>query len=231
MAELALFCGGPAIYGGGLPKPLQPAGGGRTLLELYSRTPLFLEAEVVYLLVENTYVEAFSEVARKLSGDIRLVASENQSSTLAKLKGFCSSYQGKNERMVFSYPDIFYFDSLQLDQDTPSQSITLTSRVSSSRFPRFFVQNYVSKISSIGSPWSRSDTNRNLIFGGHLIAQPSTLIGAVEQIPGNTKDLVLEEAGFRSFVNSHEVHHIELFGDWFLADSVRDLQRIEDHLA
>ena len=231
--KLVLFCGGPAIYGNGVPKPLTVLTDGETLLDLYSKSDVFRKASSVDLLVEREFEYAFTQESDKLGPKVRVRVSENFSSTGLKLKQFCEESSEPEALTLFSYPDVFFFGDLGSDFSTDADKIWLSSRSVLSRFPRFFPEPYGSRLLSISGPSEKEGSNRVLMFGGHIIAKPSILGPELESWfrTTYTKGEILEEQGFSHFVRSGLAAHFELLGSWFQADSSRDVVRITSHIA
>ena len=231
--KLVLFCGGPAIYGSGVPKPLKVLTDGETLLELFSKSDVFQKASSVDLLVEREFEYAFAKESEKLGPKVRVRASENCSSTGLKLKQFCEESSEPHTLTLFSYPDVFFFGDLGSDFSTNEDKIWLSSRSVLSRFPRFFPEPYGSRLLSISGPREKEGSNRVLMFGGHIVAKPSILGPELDSWFKNiyTKGEILEEQGFSYFVRSGLAAHFELLGSWFQADSSRDIVRIASHIA
>lgn len=227
-SELVLLCGGPAIYGTGVPKPLQLVRGRETLLELYINSGPFANVETANLLVERRDLDAFEEVLDRLGSRALIHVSEDQSSTAQKILGFCERSVARDQLHVFTYPDIFFFGDLGQEFYEDESKIWLSSRTMSSRFPRFFAEPYSSKLLSISPPHEQEGSNRVLMYGGHIVSRPNVLVSAINEwlADSDSKGGVLEERGFAHFVRCGLARHFELRGDWYQADNAREISKI-----
>lgn len=230
--KLVLFCGGPAIYGNGVPKPLMVLNEGETLLGLFSKTNIFRNASSVELLVEDQFESDFAKEAKLMGPHVRLRASEDFSSTGNKLRDYCRNSAEPETLTIFSYPDIFFFGEIGGDFLSDDSKVWLSSRSALSRFPRFFPEPYGPRLLSISGPGEKQGSNRVLMFGGHIIAKPEILIQALDSwmISNDSKNPILEEQGFSFLVRSGLAAHFELLGNWLQADSPRDLARIANQV-
>jgi len=226
--KLVLFCGGPAIYGKGVPKPLMLLSTGETLLGLFSKMPVFRNASSVELLVEDQFESDFAKEAESLGPHVKLQMSRDFSSTGEKLRDYCRNSAEPDTMTLFSYPDVFFFGEICSDFFTDDDKVWLSSRSALSRFPRFFPEPYGPRLLSISGPGEKQGSNRVLMFGGHIVAKPEILVQPLDSwIDGlDSESQILEEQGFSSFVRSGLAAHFELLGSWLQADSPRDLVRI-----
>lgn len=236
MSTLILFCGGPAIYPGAVPKPLQLVTEGESLLELYLDTPFAADFTNVELLCERAFVPQFREVVGRLGGasDVRVVETPDQSSTLVKLEAYLASTRTHEESVTFSYPDIFYFghiDPLARETDW-SRHVALSLRPLSSRFPRITKEPYSGSLRSISNHQASVPANPVYMFGGHVMATP-TLLGralssGVEQHGRRFANLEFE--AFAWMISQGIAQSVLLEDTWLHADGVRDLLAVRSAL-
>lgn len=230
--KLVLFCGGPAIFGNGVPKPLMVLNKGETLLSLFSKTDIFRNASSVELLVEDQFESEFAQEAKRMGAHVRLRTSEDFSTTGVKLRDYCRNSEQPETMTIFSYPDIFFFGEIGGDFLSDDRKVWLSSRSALSRFPRFFPEPYGPRLLSISGPGEKQGSNRVLMFGGHIIAKPGILVQALDSwmSSNDSENQILEEQGFSFFVGSGLAAHFELLGNWLQADSPRDLVRISNQV-
>ena len=232
MDQLVLFCGGPPIYPGGVPKPLQLVDERQTLVELYVSSSFAGAFSTITILCETDYLSAFEKVSRGLRVDSEIAVTEtpNGSSTLEKLSLHLESTNASDVPTVFTYPDIFYFGTLpEPASDYPwHERVTLSLQTLKSRFPRVIVEPYSGQVRSITTHQGAVPANPVHLFGGHLMASPALLVQVLNSIgeqrirDGGS----LEVDAFSWMINRGMVDSILLDQLWLKADSPRDLEEI-----
>lgn len=232
MDSLILFCGGPAIYPGGVPKPLQLMTEERTLLDYYLDTPFAAGFSEVTLLCEDDYLNDFERLVRTIESGRRItvLCSPNNSSTLEKIHLYLAARGTCDRPVVFSYPDIFYFGDLPLTEtDFPwSEKAMLSLRILSSRFPRIIIDPFSGQVRSISSHQSAVPANPVHMFGGHLIASPKMLKEALSaaMVQRGTELDSLEVGALAWMIGLGLVSSLVLDQPWMIADAPRDFEEI-----
>lgn len=231
MTRLVLFCGGPSIYPGGVPKPLQAVDNDQTLLELYLKTPFASEYSNVVLLCESSFLGAFREVLKLGVRDVEatLVETRNGSTTLEKLATYLDSCPNDDCPVAWTYPDIFYFGTLLPPDLTDwSERAVLSVRPMTSRFPRIVVDPYRLRVRSISTHQSMVPANPVHLFGGHLLASPYMLSRALPRTAGSPFPNIktLEFDAFSWMISRGIIDALPLDGAWYKADGHRDLREI-----
>lgn len=231
MNRLVLFCGGPAIYPGGVPKPLQVVHNFRTLLELYLETPFAASYTDMVLLCESDFMDAFQAIVKRSTNgiDISLVETPIDSSTRLKVASYLSECSSEARPVVWTYPDIFYFDNFTPPIDIDwSERAVLTVRAMTSRFPRIMKDPYSGRIRSITTHQSVVSANPAYLFGGHFVASPcfvsSVLSAMSEQESHESSDLEFDV--FSWIINRGLADSVSLESPWLQADGPRDLRQI-----
>lgn len=231
MTRLVLFCGGPPIYPGDVPKPLQVVDGKRTLLELYLKTPFAADYSDVVLLCEPEFRSAFGEVVDCAEWDVEttVVQTPSCSSTLQKLTTYLDSCPEDGVPAAWTYPDIFYFGRLiPRDLTDWSERAVISVRAMTSRFPRIVMDPYSLQVRSISTHQSTVPANPAHLFGGHLFASPSMLSQVLPQLTSSTRPdfTSLEFDVFSGLISRGIVDALPLDSAWFKADGHRDLRDI-----
>lgn len=235
MTRLVLFCGGPANYTGGVPKPLQLVNGEITLLELYLKTPFAANYSDVVLLCESDFTEAFRDVAKRCTNgvDIMLVETPSGSSTRLKIETFLSRARPEKHPVVWTYPDIFYFGSLiPREQVDWSERAVLSLRAMTSRFPRIVMDPYSRRVRSISTHQSVVPVNPAHLFGGHLLASPALVSRVLPEVSKQAtgESFSLEVDVFSWMINRGLMDASILEYPWLQADGPRELRTIREML-
>lgn len=232
--ELVLFCGGPAIFGDGVPKPLLPVQADRSLIEHYLGQVDPSQYVSVTLLVERAHVEPFRAAIARASPTVpsRLLVIDDGASTLRKLQAFTTTDLGPNRVLEFSYPDLFFdgdpgFD--RLDPQVLEHQVLISQIPVNSRFPRLMIDEYSGEVRGISRHVSAVPANPYYIFGGHLLALPERLRVLLEDF-GAEYDLAVAslEFDFLSWlINRDLVIAHPLYGRMIHADTPRDLLQLQ----
>ena len=231
MTELVLFCGGPADYQGGVPKPMQVVNGDQTLLELYLSCPFALDFDRITLLCETSQVDMFRIAIEEFNTTVEFLISESadNSSTFEKLSAFVASRTESEQQVVFSYPDVFYFDSVPCDGDFDySSEVSISVRAFTSRFPRLVLEPFANRARSISMHRSHVPANPVHLFAGHLVARINVLASLIEDIVDISimPSVSLEFDFFQELISRGIVNTIGLESAWVQADGPRDLKQI-----
>jgi NDP-sugar pyrophosphorylase family protein len=235
---LVLFCGGPPIYVGDVPKPLQPAGDGLTLLERYLR---HIQSEApgrIVLLCDETFADRYREVVGGLvhPSKIEVFVGEDNSTTLNKMRLFLASGFPADRLVQFSYPDLFYWGDLALpdaaDDPQLDDKILVSITPLTSRFPRLTVDPYSGSVRGISNHSSLIPANPMHIFGGHLVARAGVLKEMTDAFVQEAKIAApsLEYDLFFWLINRSKVSALTLYGQWMQIDSPRDLAHLAARL-
>lgn len=235
MTRLVLFCGGPAIYPGGVPKPLQLVDGESTLLELYLKTPFATAYSDVVLLCESDFTEAFRVVVKRCTNGVhfRLIETPSGSSTRLKLETYLARARPEEVPEVWTYPDIFYFGSLiPREQVDWSEQAVLSLRAMTSRFPRIVMDPYSSRVRSITTHQSVVPANPAHLFGGHLLASPVLVSRVLSEVSKQAtgEAISLELGVFSWMINRGLMDAFILEYPWLQADGPRELRSIREML-
>ena len=227
-AQLILFCGGPAIYDHGVPKPLRSLGGAGALIGVYLRQDFVQSFESVVIVCETSFVKEFRAVVDALEArsQVHLVESPDGSSTLQKLSLAMASSPGGSALVVASYPDIFCFgqDWSQLDHRLDLGHIAITAQPLESRFPRIMLDPYTHRAKSISHHRARVPANPVFMFGGHLIARRQDLAVALEDFLRDNGEGTpsLEFDMLAWLISEAKVNSLVLECTWLQLDSARD---------
>ena len=234
MNQLVLFCGGPTIYPGTVPKPLQVMASGRTLLEWYLSTPFTAAFQSVVLLCEDHNFEQFKRLTGTLESqrDMQVVSTPEGSTTLAKLQNYVEESKG-DATLTCTYPDIFFAGTYRApgrDYDWDHR-ITLGIRPLSSRFPTLMVDPYSGLVQSITYHHPAVPANPVHIFGGMLIAKAATLSRLLAEFRdyNSGRRATLEFETFGWMINLGIADSTLLEGHWFQADGPRQIEEIKLH--
>lgn len=231
---LGLFCGGPALYRGGVPKPLQPVGG-LSLLEQFLSHGQLQRPDTILLLCDQSHQVEFEAIARSVdTAPVAVVPAPNGASTFTRLRKFLAEPVTKRASLVhLTYPDVFYRGALDVPaqvHEGPRVAVSVTPL--RSRFPRLIADPYTNQVRSISNHSSYVPANPMHVFGGHLLAQPGFLHGLVDAYLSDT-DLpapTLEYDFFGWLINQGVVDAIPLYGEWNQIDSPRDIAALEARL-
>lgn len=225
---LALFCGGPALYEGGVPKPLLPVRE-RTLLHWYLQGIEPSRVRSIHLLCDESYATAFEDVTNSVAQlDVRVVPVNDGATTLERAKSFLRLSLGVEEPVCLSYPDVFTEIGVP-GEVSADYGVHVSVAPLSSRFPRLFVDPYGGRVRGLSDYTSPVPANPIHIFGGHVLA----LAGALERLvcefeaASEEERPSLEVDFFRWLVNRGLVGAFPLYGRWFHVDSPRDVVRLE----
>ena len=229
--ELILFSGGPAIYEGNVPKPLQVVSGGKTLLELYLGQDYINVFDSINICCESDYANAFEELLGQFNQfDISLSLTPPQSTTLEKLASYLSAGGGIEKNLMCTYPDIFYFgaDLPELNDSDLTGRCVISVRPLESRLPRLMIDPYSGKAKSISMHHSPNPANPTYMFGGHLLAHSDLLARALHQFSvGIEESRPLLEFDFLSWMISRNLVATSILrGEWVQCDTPRDQKRL-----
>jgi hypothetical protein len=234
-SELVLFSGGPAIYAGEVPKPLQVLSGGRTLLELYLNRDFASTFDSIKICCESNYANAFGEVLERFSRlNISLNLTPPESTTLEKLSSCLTAGKGLERNLVCTYPDIFYFGSelpILAERDLTDRFV-ISVRPLESRLPRLMIDPYSGMAKSISMHRSPNPANPIYMYGGHLFAHSDTLARVIDQFNSANTQLkpILEVEVFSWMISRNLVDTAVLQGEWIQCDSPRDQSRLMTHI-
>jgi hypothetical protein len=234
-SELVLFSGGPAIYAGQVPKPLQVLSGGQTLLEIYLNGDFASTFDSIKICCESDQANAFKEVLEQFSRlNITLNLTPPKSTTLEKLSSCLAAGRGLKRNLVCTYPDIFYFGSelpLLAERDLTDRFI-VSVRPLESRLPRLMIDPYSGMAKSISMHRSPNPANPTYMFGGHLFAHSDALTKVIEQFNlANTQPTpTLEVEVFSWMISRNLVGTAVLQGEWIQCDSPRDQSCLMTHI-
>ena len=226
--ELVLFCGGPAIYAGAVPKPLQILENGKTLLETYLGSTFCNEFDSISVCCEVEFVERYTEILDKLTNqNFKITVTSENSTTLDKLAASLHSTEQDERLLVCTYPDIFYFgnDHLNLSKTQSKDRVTLSIRAVQSRLPRIIIDPYLGHAKSISSHQSPYPANPDYMFAGHLICNSQSLFSLMQEFSSSTGSSARSlELDFFNWIISKGIVDTEvLSGRWIQCDSERDL--------
>ncbi len=224
-----IFCGGPALYGDAVPKPLMPVAE-RTLLHWYLSRLAPDQVSSICLLGDHEYGERLMEEARAAGVEASVLTSAVGASTLERARLFLTT-QNASADVCLTYPDVFAQD--RLDPVVEGFDVFLSVTALKSRFPRIHLDPYTHEVRSISNHTSPVPANPVHIFGGHIIGKAGTLRQLLHEFVSlsHRSAPTLEIDFFGWLINGGQVGAIPLFGDWFQVDSPRDVSRLEGLLA
>jgi hypothetical protein len=232
---LFLFCGGPALYDDGRPKPLMQVGDGCSLLALYlqhlQRRPC--PPVSVTLLCDEDQVDLyFAELAAlSVSLPLRVRPCGPRASTLEKFEYALREQIDTQAVLRFGYPDIFYFG--QEDEPAPGQLaqelVHISAAALSSRFPRLVIDVFTSRIKSISNHSAAVPANPMHVFGGDLWGRVDVLRALCLEFRGQASNLQasLEYDLFFWMINHKKLRCVILHGQRLWVDSLRDVHRLQ----
>jgi NDP-sugar pyrophosphorylase family protein len=233
MEVLALFCGGPAIYDDGVPKPLRRVGGA-TLIEQYLRHGLTRQVDAVVLLCDASYASAFATIATQSSVPTTVSSTPDGASTFERARHFLEEAELAPDDMVhLAYPDVFTSFPLDVPSDVDlSRRLLISTTTLTSRFPRFFVDPYTNAIRGISVHTSQVPANPIHIFGGDVLGQAALLEGLMGRFAAATDNpMPMLEADFFAWaINESLAESLPLYGAWQQIDSPRDITALENRL-
>jgi hypothetical protein len=231
-----LFCGGPAIYGEGVPKPLIKIQEDRTLLVhylLYLKHHRHNMPESVTLLCDDEQEAAIKADLRGLSYTvpIHIMACGQQPNTFEK---FCHAlYENLDSKKLvqFGYPDIFSFDEFiepppeALTSDAPAH---ISAAALTSRFPQLIVDVYNNKVRGISNYTSPVPANPLYVFGGDLWGRVNQLLALVKEFQdqATTASPSLEYDFFFWLINHNKMNCVLLHSERLWIDSMRDVNQL-----
>ncbi len=231
-----LFCGGPAIYGEELPKPLMKIREGRSLLVHYlihlkhhrNNMP-----ESVTLLCDDDQESAIKVDLRELSYPvpIHIKACGQQPTTFEKLCRALHESTNTKKLVQFGYPDIFSFDEFTepstevMTSDAPAH---ISAAALTSRFPQLIVDVYNNKVRGISNYTSPVPANPLYVFGGDLWGRVDHLVALVKQFQdqSTTSSPSLEYDFFFWLINHNKMNCVLLHGERLWVDSMRDVNQL-----
>lgn len=230
---LALFCGGPAIYDDGAPKPLRRVGDA-TLIEQYLRHGLTRQVDAVVLLCDASYASAFATIATQASVPTTISSTPDGASTFERARHFLDEAELAPDAVVhFTYPDVFTSSPVDLPSDVDlSRRLLISTTTLTSRFPRFFVDPYTNAIRGISVHTSQVPANPIHIFGGDVFGHAALLDGLLGRFVAATDNPqpMLEADFFAWAINESLAESLPLYGAWQQIDSPRDITALENRI-
>jgi hypothetical protein len=226
---MALFCGGPAIYDGGVPKPLRRVNDA-TLLEQYLRHGVSRPADTTVVLCDASFAAAFQQIAGL---GVSVLACPDGSTTFERAMVLLHSDAAHGVDLVhFTYPDVFYEGTVDVPpRVVAGKRIALSATPIQSRFPRLVIDPYTASIRGISTHSSRVPANPTHIFGSNIFGEPELLHRLMRQYLAINATPTLETDFFAWVINESLADAVSLYGDWWQIDSPRDVAMLETHLA
>lgn len=241
---LYLFCGGPASYGVGQPKPLMKIKEGRSLLAhflIYLRHHRSSLPERVILLCDDGQEAAIESDLLDFSYPvpIHIMACGQQPNTLEKFCHALNKSEDSKRFVQFGYPDIFSFEKFtepQPEAPTSDASVHISAAALTSRFPRLIVDVYNNKVRGISNYKSPVPANPLYVFGGDLWGRVDHLLGFIEEFQDqvSTASPSLEYDFFFWLINHNKMNCVLLHGERLWVDSLRDINQLlqkTDHIS
>lgn len=231
---LFLFCGGPAIYGQGRPKPLMQVDGGRSLLA-YCLAHLQRRADApasVTLLCDEGQQQAYAaELAGMDPGlPVRIQPCGPQASTLEKFEAALYAQVDARAVLRFGYPDIFYFgqEAEPAPTELAEDAVHISAAALSSRFPRLVIDVYTRQIKGISNHSAPVPANPMHVFGGDLWGRADLLRTLCGQFRAQCAVArpSLEHDFFFWLINHQKMRCVMLHGERLWVDSLRDVHRL-----
>jgi hypothetical protein len=233
---LYLFCGGPAIYGEGLPKPLMKIQKGRSLLAHYL---IYLKQyrqnlpESVTLLCDDEQEAAIKADITDFSYPvpIQTLACGVQPNTFEKLCRVLLKSEDSKRQVQFGYPDIFSLEEFaepQPEAITSDALVHISAAALTSRFPRLIVDVYNNKVRGISNYTSPVPANPLHVFGGDLWGRVDHLLELVKEFQdqATTATPSLEYDFFFWLINHNKMNCVLLHGERLWVDSIRDVNQL-----
>jgi hypothetical protein len=232
MDQLVLFSGGPSIYSGNSPKPLQKLKSGETLIERYLNQSFVSEFDVVHICCEKKFERDFREIAESHKAyEVNVCITEDTSTTFDKFSHFLSDFTKEEVNLMFTYPDIFYVGSdFVSPKIVDKKSLALSIRPLQNRFPRVLIEPYSGVAKSISLHQGINPANPSYMYGGHLLGDASFLKDLLElfRLTNKSTRPVLE-IDFLNWALGKGIVDTFLLGfDWLQCDSARDLVALLD---
>lgn len=231
-----IFCGGPAIYGEGCPKPLMKIREDRSLLAHYL---IYLKhhrknmPQSVTLLCDDDQEAAIKADLNTLSYPvpIHIMACGQQPTTFDKLARALHDNANRKDVVQFGYPDIFSFDEFTEPHHealTSDASVHISAAALTSRFPRLIVDIYNNKVRGISNYSSPVPANPLHVFGGDLWGRIDQLLELVKefQAQATTSSPSLEYDFFFWLINHNKMNCVMLHGERLWVDSMRDVSQL-----
>jgi hypothetical protein len=231
-----LFCGGPAIYGEGRPKPLMKIREGCSLLAHYL---IYLKhhrnnmPESITLLCDDKQEASIKDDIRNLAYPvpIQTMACGEQPNTFQKLCRVLLESADSKKLVQFGYPDIFSFEEFtefQSEPMTSSASVHISAAALTSRFPRLIVDVYNNKVRGISNYTSPVPANPLHVFGGDLWGRVDHLQELVKEFQDQaiTATPNLEYDFFFWLINHNKMNCVLLHGERLWVDSIRDVNQL-----
>jgi len=233
---LFLFCGGPSIYGDGLPKPLMQISDGQSLIIFFlnylKRHRLVMPTSITLLCDDGQEVVLKTELnGFSYPVPIRIQACGHQSSTFEKFEQALIEIKDSKAIVQFGYPDIFFLgehsepakEVIESDFDVHISAASLTSR-----FPQLIVDVYTSEIKGISNYSSLVPSNPQNVFGGDLWGRVDELLTLIREfkLQGQIPDPSLEFDFFFWLINRKKMRCVMLYGERIWIDSIRDIHHL-----
>ncbi len=233
---LFLFCGGPAIYGEGVPKPLMKVSEGCTLLMYFlshlveRNTPL---PSSIHLLCDEGQKTAFENEVQKFVAPVPICVEEcsASASTFEKFEHALANVSDQHAWVQFGYPDIFFFgENAQpyFDVEASNACVQISAVPLTSRFPRLFVDIYNNQVKGISNHTAPVPANPMHVFGGDLWGKCAELMALVKEFKAtaNIEQPSLEYDFFFWLINQKKMKSVLLYGERLWVDSNRDIQKL-----
>ena len=233
---LFLFCGGPAIYGEDLPKPLMPVRPGESLLRVYLR---FLETQQgrkltkVTLLCDDNQEALFRSELENFDFlvPISIMSCGTNVNTLGKFEVAISTVIDPSLISVFSYPDIFFFgERIEPSEDDLKRNsgVFITAAPLTSRFPSLIIDSYNNIVKGISNYNSPVPANPHFVFGGELWGRTEAFVSLFRdfKLQVDMPNPSLEYDFFFWLINQKKMGCTILHGHRIWVDSSRDVQNL-----
>jgi hypothetical protein len=231
-----LFCGGPAIYAEGRPKPLMKIREDRSLLAhylIYLKHHRKNPPKSVTLLCDDAQEAAIKEELSNLSYPVPIytIACGHQPSTFEKLCRALNESAEQKRLVQFGYPDIFSFDEFtEPNKETLDSSdlVHISAAILTSRFPRLIVDVYNNKVLGISNYTSPVPANPMHVFGGDLWGRGDHLLELVKEFKDHstTPFPSLEYDFFFWLINNNKINCVLIQGERMWVDSSRDFNKL-----
>jgi hypothetical protein len=234
--SMYLFCGGPAIYGEGRPKPLMKIREDRSLLAhflIYLKHRRNNLPQSITLLCDDAQEAAIKQEISNLSYPVPIytMACGQQPSTFEKLCRALQESKDHKQLVQFGYPDIFSFDEFtEPHQETLDSSdfVHISAAALTSRFPRLIIDVYNNKVQGITNYTSPVPANPMHVFGGDMWGRVDLMMELVKKFKVFITTLApsLEYDFFFWLINNNKMNCFLLQGERLWVDSTRDVNKL-----
>lgn len=233
---LFLFCGGPAIYGEGLPKPLMHVSEGESLILFYLKylknCKSLMPNRVILLCDDNQEHLVQSELEKlEFPIPISVRACGRQPSTFKKFEIAVSEAVDQSLVAQFSYPDVFCLGEpteLFAEAQASSTSVFISASPLKSRFPSLIVDVYNNVVKGISNYSSALPANPHYVFGGDFWGPVGSLKTLADEfkLQVDTPEPSLEFDFFFWLINQKKMGCTILRDDRIWVDSNRDVHNL-----